>query len=768
MASNLRNLSKAAASRVLASKESEESKAKKRVSDFWSDCDSEGNDPPKTGVYVDPTQFDDSQIAPPRSNDPIKLPFFKPRERPRLRDNFASKISYEDWIEEDADAVGQSGGDNQRADAAKSRALVEKLEADSDFPVGRVYFWRSFCPRCSTNYYPHVPGAWSCVRCKDDGDVKTWQQPSDPESRNCAVCKCEVAAMFSVGGRRIRNPIALNAHMCKRCGRTVCDNCYSPLEADLTEWGFAKKQHICTRCISDLEVLEKPPEEEDLGTLHDEIEGGTDDQAQHVPFWAPKCTSCNVTFGTPPAQWLCTRCGRPVWQPKDAPESSKCWICSTKDPKVRCHKCGQLACNTCGSYGQPLPDMGWYQGNFLSVCRACYGGVASRKQVEGSGVFANSTAVSIADAGGAEGGVIPFHPTCSACKRPQGSIPSQWKSSCHGRQAWQVPNESGKTVCAVCDAPIQDDTSDNCRRCGRLCCVACTQYREPVPDRGYEKGKAQTVCRGCFGAHHLYELDATDLEYWPPRCVVCKRNYPKPPDRWRCPNQCGNLAWQPIEHVMSKCCWSCGKAVSSGVVNCRKCGRLVCKSCVGRAEVVVRGFTKGVEYPVCFRCFPPKTKEAIEAEKKKLEEEEKKKKLEEEEKKKKREAAAAAKPLSPARGKTPAGKRAGTPAKPGAAGAAAAGASGHGRQGSPTKPGASAPAAKPGGKTGAAGVAAAAPAAKPGAKGSSPPRSSNSKSPGAANPQRQGSPSPGGQKGPAAAPGGKPGGKPSPKPTPKK
>lgn len=643
LARSLKNLGKAASARLQKQgvsdelKQKEEAKKKAKRVDFYSDCDSEGNDPPTSAVYVDPSSIDDSLIPPPRSNDPIKLPFFKPRDRPRLRDQYASKISYEDWIEENTEDVGAD------RDTGKSRTQVEKLEADSDFPVGRAYFWHAFCPNCSTTYYPHVPGSWSCVRCDN---TKVWQQPSDPESKSCGVCKKEVAGMYQVGAHRIRNPMSLNAHMCKRCGKVVCDNCYAPIEQNLEDWGFTSPQRVCTRCITDIASLSKPPEDDDLGTLHDEIEGTVDDDTYHHPFWAPKCTFCNVTFDKPPDQWLCTRCGRPVWQPKEAPESAKCWICAEKNPKVRCHKCGQLACNTCGAFGQPLPELGFLNGSFLSVCKSCYGGVSQRK---GLGMAGDDE---LFKGGDAVLGSIPFTPTCQSCGKTQGNIPAQWKSSCHGRACWQEANSKEGSACAVCNHPIQSDTSDNCRRCGRLCCAMCTQYREPVHDRGFEKGKMQPVCRGCFGQHHLFEIDATDPEYWPPRCTHCRKNFSKPPDRWRCPFQCGNLVWQPLEHVMSKACWSCGKSVSSAIVNCRKCGRIVCRDCgQGRSEVVERGFTRGVEYPVCNTCKPPKTKDDFEKEKKKKEEEEKAKK-EQEKKEKEKKAAAAAAP-SPKRGASP-------------------------------------------------------------------------------------------------------------------
>lgn len=681
MSASLKNLGKAAAQRLLAKQGATDlvkEKEKRKNSAFYSDCDSEGNDPPAGSVYVDPTTIDDSTVPPPRSNDPIKLPFFKPRERPRLREKYASKISYEDWVDENADDVGID------RDTGRSRVAVEKLEEDSDFPVGRFYFWKAFCPPCSKKYDPYVPGSWECVVCK----VKTWQQASDPESKRCAVCKLEVAPIINVGKTHLRNPMSLNAHLCKRCGRVVCDNCYAPAEQNLEEWGYDKPQRVCTRCINDMAHLRRIPEEEDFGTLHDEIEGTVDDETQHHSFWAPKCTSCNVTYDQPPQQWLCTRCGKTVWQPLQAPESKQCWICNVKDPKVRCHKCGQLACNACGAFGQPLPELGFLNGEFLTVCRVCYGGISQRKTL---GMAGDEQLFSAND-----DAAYTWPAKCSDCNKPQGGVPNQWKSSCHSRMAWQI---CGKDMdsCSVCAHPVQADTSDNCRRCGRLCCQTCAQYREPVPDRGFEKGKMLPVCRGCFGQQHLYEIDATDLEYWPPRCVHCKKNFPKPPDRWRCPNQCGNLVWQPLEHIRSKCCWACGKSVSSAIVNCRKCGRIVCRDCgQGRAEVVERGFTKGVEYPVCNRCKPPKTRDDIEAEKKKKEEEEKaaKDKAAKEKAEKEKKAAAA---TAAARGSP--GKRAMSPGAKGPPGKGPVG-KGPGSKGSSPVPGSGKGSPIPGGKGG--------------------------------------------------------------------
>ena len=149
---------------------------------------------------------------------------------------------------------------------------------------------------------------------------------------------------------------------------------------------------------------------------------------------------------------------------------------------------------------------------------------------------------------------------------------------------------------------------------------------------------------------------------------------------------------------MSKACWSCGKSVSSAIVNCRKCGRIVCRDCgQGRAEVVERGFTRGVEYPVCNTCKPPKTKEEIEKEKKKKEEEEKAKKEKEKKEKEKKNAATP----SPKRGASPAGRKM-PPGKlpPGKGGKSPMGKMPPGAKGSPIPGGKGSPGkVRPGGKS---------------------------------------------------------------------
>ena len=536
--------------------------------DFHDDVDSEGNDPPADGEYVDPNAIPDT--APPRGNEPIQLPFYKPKERRNVREKYESRVSFEDWVE-----------DAEEAGARNRAAGVVKLEDDSDFPVGRPYYWHAYCPKCNRSYHPHVPGMWACLGCQE----KVWQQPDDPESRNCAVCRREVASMVTIAGKRIRNPMSLSAHMCKRCGRVVCRHCYSPNSFSIPELGYKEDQRVCTRCAKNVQELSRAPEDDDMGTLYEEhVVGDVLERNLCHRFWVPKCNRCNITFTEPPKRWLCTSCALPVWQPPEAPDSMHCWLCGNMHPKVRCHDCGQLVCYSCGAYAQPLPGRGFSNLNALSVCRGCYRGASIVKK-------------------GEEVAKAPmFRAKCSQCKKPCGGTPDMWVSKCHRAKAWQ----SEGSQCAVCAIAVQPAAGDNCRRCGRLVCHVCVQYKEPVPERGYDKGEAQHICKECYRPDAALAPDHSDYQHWPPSCPRCELKFARPPDRWRCPNQCGAV-WQSPDHMASRCCWCCGRKMGGQVVNCRRCGRLVCSSCgEGRSQIPELGFTRGLEYPTCKKCLAPK------------------------------------------------------------------------------------------------------------------------------------------------------------------
>ena len=548
------------------------------------DCDSDGEEPPPA-AFVDPTTIDEAVAPPPRSNEPLKLPFYKPKERPKLREEFESSITYEDWVDEDDDA-------GQRTRAGASGATMKCLDRDSDFPVGRLYFWHAFCRACSRTYHPHVPGKWECVVCKE----KVWQQADNPESKQCAVCHRDVAKL---GG--FRNPLRLNAHVCKRCGRVVCDHCYTPTPiGGLEDWGYTEPQKVCTKCVSDCASLKNPPAEEDPGTLYDETVGGDADMDQCLPFWHPRCRRCNITFSQPPKRWACTSCGVAVWQPIEVPDSKNCWLCEAPAPKERCHHCGRLMCVPCGQFARPVPERGFTTGAALSVCRVCYGGrlTAQKELPDKMDVSRGSSGPTIIPA------IETYSGKCPDCGQAPGGPPEKWTSKCHNKRCWQtVPAEGG--ACRVCSTTITSATAENCHRCGWAVCPVCAQYKEPVVERGYPKTSAVPVCRLCYDFRAPYRASPGDGDNWPPSCAKCGKSYARPPDRWRCANQCG-LVWQALDHVASRSCANCGKKVAQGHVNCRKCGRIVCAACgEGRAEVPERGFARGVDYPVCKKCLPP-------------------------------------------------------------------------------------------------------------------------------------------------------------------
>lgn len=550
--------------------------------DVHSDCDSEGNHPPLTGTFVDPASQEGVLVPPPRSlNTEIKLPFSSVRNRIRYRDQYASKIFYEEWVEsvEDdgtgaaSDAVpALSSLDPYRRALTGNQKGVRKLEQDSDYPVGKPYFWKAVCPPCNITYHPHIPPSWVCPVCKG----KTWQQADDPESKACAVCKRKLAKMMSIAGRRIRSPISLNGHNCKRCGRVVCDDCYDPNAVAVPWLGFDPNHpvRVCTACKTDMIDEVKPPEEEPPADDDDATGDRGDEYMSYRPmeesqvvhsFWPPHCTSCNIFLGDPPPKWQCRVCNNPVWQPTDAPQSVECWICHAKFPKVRCHRCGQLVCDSCGAFGEPVSDRGYDLGVPLSVCRSCYGGIS----------FA--------------AGVLPDDVLNGLMA----------ERDVHKRGAPQ--KSSGATRCALCSVPCSEGVRTTCSVCGWCCCLACSAYRQPGGGRG-GSGGGQPVCRLCFNPRAAYSPDHMTYEYWPPKCLTCLREWVKPPERWRCPYGCGNV-WQPLLHVASSACASCGKVTGGAGINCRCCGRVVCGTCGSKlAEVPERGFTRGAKVPRCPTC----------------------------------------------------------------------------------------------------------------------------------------------------------------------
>lgn len=524
--------------------------------DVHSDCDSEGNEPPKIGAFVPPSAMENILAPPPRTNAELKLPFSAVRNRLRYRSQFESKLYYEEWVE------GEGAEIMAEPSAGHAAHTVKKLEPDSDFPVGKPYFWHAVCPPCNIVYHPHVPSGWSCPVCKG----RVWQLPDDPESKACAVCQRKLAKIRIIAGRRLQSPIALNGHNCKRCGRVVCDDCYNPNPVALEVYGFTQPQKVCVDCVKDVAQLVKPPEDDDNGAMqNDEYALKGLDEAQLVqPFWPPHCSQCNVYLGQPPPRWECRTCGEKVWQPTESPHSTACWICKAQFPKVRCHCCGQLVCDKCGAFAQPLPLRGYDTGEGLTVCRGCYGGIS----------FAQN--------------VIPDDILEALNK----------ERNLHRRGGPQ--RAQGMTRCVLCTSPCTDGVRQNCALCGWLCCLTCTQYKQP--SGAANNGPSAAVCTMCFDPRVANLPDHRDNAFWPPKCVVCLREWQKPPERWRCPFNCGNV-WQPFQHVASKACSCCGKATGSTAINCRCCGRIVCAACGSEtAEVPELGFTKGARLPRCPRC----------------------------------------------------------------------------------------------------------------------------------------------------------------------
>lgn len=574
--------------------------------DVHSDCDSEGNAPPTDGEgFVDPATIDDRFDPPPRSvGGPLVLPLFQPAQRPRYSARFASRVGYEEWVEGATSdgARGRSGGVVGAAAGTGGAAEVRKLEEDSDMPIGQSYFWRASCDACPRQFFPHVPPAWTCTACNG----RVWQGPDEPASRACGICQRSVSKMITVRGHKIRNPMLTNSHNCKRCGRIVCDNCYHATPVECPAFGYTEPVHVCKQCL--VEAVERPPSEEDLGTLYDEHldddandEGEGDGMAQYQPFWNPRCRSCNVTYGKPPPRWECPTCHGRVWQPSDRADATACWLCGDKFPKVQCHRCGRLVCERDGAYGQPLPEMGWDDGLMRTVCRVCYQGTDNKppkdddprwKEDENEIKQRRWRAVC---------------PTCRISSSGGGEI-NQWLSKCHRRRTWQPEDQPAANTCSCCSAAVASGAQMHCHRCGRIACHVCTQYKQPLESHGYPPGAGMQICKVCFNPSLALLPAHTDFKFWPPRCVTCKASWDTPPPCWQCTHHCGPV-WQPQQHVASVICPCCGKKNSGAVHNCRCCGRLTCSACAtGKTTVPERGFPPGALQTVCRTCAAEKAK----------------------------------------------------------------------------------------------------------------------------------------------------------------
>eukprot|EP00760_Papus_ankaliazontas_P011659 PhM_4_TR14931/c0_g1_i1/m.10788 len=515
-----------------------------------------------------------------RTRDLKEIPTVQVQPRPRLRDYFESRVKYEDWVA--GDVVTEAVKEMTRAD-------VRKLEPDSDFPVGALYFWGSFCPKCRRGYSPHIPPMWRCVDCGNH----TWQPDDDPESCRCCCCqrKLDPQLKRTFMGRtfKVTNPIGnAVAHHCRRCGRLVCERCYSQQLHDVSRFGFEKPCRLCRMCVDHIQHEDDPPSDEPNDVLSDEnsddeaeATGGANDQLNADEFklhWPPKCPQCRIQYQNPPPKWQCASCFLPVWQPDDAPEARKCAICAAPNPRVHCHRCGFHVCQTCGAYEQPLPELGWTLGRGLTVCVGCFG-MRTLKPPD----------------------LWPL--ACPTCQKEFEKIPDRWISPCHQKPVWQPRTKGAMCTCHVCGTEAADTTSVNCHSCGRLCCVACTPYRKPMPELKFPADKGMPVCHRCFDEFVGYEPTHVDQPTWLPSCARCKLEFPTPPPRWQCPH-CTSMTWQPKDDVWSQICWVCKKTPAKST-NCRRCGRVVCDNPCGkeRHSVVERSFVAGTTYPVCSRCF---------------------------------------------------------------------------------------------------------------------------------------------------------------------
>jgi len=487
-----------------------------------------------------------------RNRDFSEIPFFRPQHRSSIRENFESRVLYEDWVA--GDIVTNT---TQKRDRTW-RSGVKKLEEDSDFPAGQPNFHRAFCVPCRKDYGAHVPPQWSCVICQ----TKVWQPDDDPDSCRCARCRTMLAPQvkYKMLGKVLKfsNPLGKKvAHHCLRCGKLFCSECCALQKQNCPEYGWEKPVRVCRMCVIDIAKQDKPPEGKPESD--DEVDPMVnldgyflqEDEVMFLPYWAPKCPRCKQKPANIPPEWKCTSCRIPMWQPAEAPESQNCFVCDKKlDKAVQCHRCGHRVCNLCGAYAQPLVDLGWTMGTALPVCKLCYGA----------------------------------SPTTPIPVGPKQALTSS-------------------DSCAVCFLEIALAARVACHRCGRICCLGCTPYRQPF--KGQPQDQGQPVCEGCFMANGGCGVSHVDLETWIPHCHACGQDFPttKPPPRWQCP-RCNAMVWQPKEHVQSLTCWGCHGIVKKAI-NCRSCGRIVCEEPCGsaRREVPERDFTAGILYSVCRHCM---------------------------------------------------------------------------------------------------------------------------------------------------------------------
>ena len=96
-------------------------------------------------------------------------------------------------------------------------------------------------------------------------------------------------------------------------------------------------------------------------------------------------------------------------------------------------------------------------------------------------------------------GVTTLSGTLSELSSAPSKNVSQWLADRVAPSYWRPNSEI--TNCHLCDKrlDIVSQKIHHCRACGEGFCNDCSDYKRPVPERGWDPDEYVRVCRDCFG-----------------------------------------------------------------------------------------------------------------------------------------------------------------------------------------------------------------------------------------------------------------------------
>ncbi|XP_043264468.1 zinc finger FYVE domain-containing protein 1-like isoform X4 [Colletes gigas] len=181
--------------------------------------------------------------------------------------------------------------------------------------------------------------------------------------------------------------------------------------------------------------------------------------------------------------WVADQVAPSYWRPNN--EIKHCHKCKTvfgpTDTKHHCRACGEGFCAQCSSQTKCVPSRNWY--THVRVCDTCYNN--NDEAIEYSeDVNARKVTETVVSTLSTVGTVLNY----SKSFIKDTARPSYW-----------VP-DSEIVSCCICNQKFSVvATLHHCRDCGRGVCENCSQHRNPVPSRGWDK--PVRVCDSCRKIH---------------------------------------------------------------------------------------------------------------------------------------------------------------------------------------------------------------------------------------------------------------------------